>query len=370
MEKRLKILMLEDLEDDAGLVKWELSKNKFVFDFKRVDTKEAFVKALETDHPDVVLSDHALPQFNSIEALKICRGLGVNIPFILVTGTVSEEFAVSCLKRGADDYILKTNLTRLVPAIQHALKQRELQKKKAFAEAELRSQNEILHKVNQELDSFVYSISHNLRAPLLSLLGLLNLIKKEDEERENYFKEYLGMMHGSIMKLDATLKEILDYSRNARNQLEFQIIDLNMLIQESFTSFQYLKGFDEMKKEFTIQKTNPLRSDKYRLMFIFNNLISNAIKYRDNDKVNCWLRIETHIDHESATFIFEDNGVGIHEKYQNKVFDMFYRASELSDGAGLGLYIVKEAVNRLNGNIVLKSKVGEGTRFIIRLPNS
>src|SRR3989337_1550799 len=230
MEKELKILMLEDLQDDVGLIERTLLKEGMSFSVKRVDTQKEFSECLTefqpdvilSDHalpqfnslealkicdlkegmsfsvkrvdtqdefteclqyfqPDVILSDHALPQFNSLEALKICRKQAVNAPFILVTGTVSEEFAVSCLKQGADDYVLKSNMVRLPSAIHNALKQRHHEAKRKKAERTLRKQNEELVKINKELDSFVYSVSHNLRAPLMSVLGLINLVQLENK---------------------------------------------------------------------------------------------------------------------------------------------------------------------------------------------
>src|SRR6185369_16229642 len=157
--KPLKILMLEDLPEDAGLVERTLRKEGILYTMSRVDTKEEFISSLRELGPDVILSDHSLPQFNSAEALKICRRVGLQIPFILVTGTVSEEFAVNCLKMGADDYVLKANLTRLPSAITTALKKRDEEKKRKIVEKALRQQNEELIKINRELDHFVYSTS-------------------------------------------------------------------------------------------------------------------------------------------------------------------------------------------------------------------
>src|ERR1041385_1148659 len=113
MSKELRILMLEDLEDDAGLLDRALTKEKIAFTRMRVDTREEFIDALHSFGPDLILSDHALPQFNSIEALKIVQETNLEIPFIIVTGSVSEEFAVNCIKKGVDDYVLKSNLSRL-----------------------------------------------------------------------------------------------------------------------------------------------------------------------------------------------------------------------------------------------------------------
>ena len=158
MQLTLKILLLEDSPDDAGLIERALHKEKLEFQLLRVDQKDEFITELIQFKPDIVLSDHSLPQFNSKEALKICKKFDPDIPFILVTGAVSEEFAVEVLKQGADDYILKSSLSRLGSAITRALEQKSLKLKKLAAEATLRQQNDELKRLNKELDKFVYSV--------------------------------------------------------------------------------------------------------------------------------------------------------------------------------------------------------------------
>src|SRR6185436_596398 len=128
MKNTIRILMLEDQEDDADLVKRALRKGGFTFESFRVDDKEGFEKAFDEFKPDAVLSDHSLPQFNSIEAMKIKTEKSPGIPFILVTGAVSDEFAAQCIKLGADDYILKTNLSRLPSSLKNALEHRALER--------------------------------------------------------------------------------------------------------------------------------------------------------------------------------------------------------------------------------------------------
>ena len=369
MQKELKILMLEDLEEDVGLIERTLYKQGISFVSKRVDTRDEFIHALESFTPDVILSDHALPQFNSLEALTICRSQHVDVPFILVTGTVSEEFAVSCLKQGADDYVLKSNLVRLPSAIQNALKQRHHEHKRKKAELALRQQNEELVKINKELDSFVYSVSHNLRAPLMSVLGLINLVQAENKKEEPELNGYFDMMQQSVHKLDDTLKEILDYSRNARSGLNIELVDIQKMLEDSFERMMYMEGSEHIRKGISVKPNALLYSDPYRLSVIINNLVSNAIKYRDPKKRQSEIFIDAAISDEKLVMVFRDNGIGISADYIKKIFDMFFRATDRSEGAGLGLYIVKETVDKLHGVITVESVLGEGTTFQISIPN-
>ena len=368
-DKPLKILMLEDLQDDVGLIERTLRKEGMNFSAKRVDSQDEFTSSLREFQPDVILSDHALPQFNSLEALKICRKQAVHIPFILVTGTVSEEFAVSCLKQGADDYVLKSNMVRLPSAILNALKQRHHETKRKKAERTLRKQNEELVKINKELDSFVYSVSHNLRAPLMSVLGLINLVQLENRNGDKAMNDYFDMMQHSIHKLDDTLKEILDYSRNARSALTIAEVDIRRMIEESFERMQYMEGSESIRKSIETKNLRPFHSDSYRFSVIINNLVSNAIKYRDLEKTDHYLTVKAEMTEDSLVLKVIDNGIGIEEEYIPRLFEMFYRATERSEGAGLGLYIVRETVDKLRGTIDIESTFGLGTTFTVTLPD-
>jgi signal transduction histidine kinase len=369
MESTLRILILEDMEEDVVLIKRTLKKSGLLFETHQVDTREDFIQALKEYHADVILSDHSLPQFDSVEALELCKKSGLQVPFILVTGAVSEEFAVTCLKEGADDYVLKSNLARLPNAVRNALKQKRAELAKTEAARALQSQNAELMKINKELDSFVYSVSHNLRAPLMSVLGLLDLAKHENQNSSTSLDQYFSMMETSIHKLDETVKEILDYSRNARQNLTIEQVDLKKLIDEHFEKMQFMPGSAFISREIAINEQFPFYSDQYRLSVILNNLISNAIKYYDPSKEKPMLRISAEIQKEKVSIFFEDNGIGIEDRYLLKVFDMFFRATEKNKGAGLGLYIVKEAIDKLKGEIRIESTMGKGTTFIIELPN-
>lgn len=372
--KKLRILMLEDSRDDAGLIERVLQKESLDYVVERVETREEYDNAIRDFEPDVVLSDHGLPQFNSIEALKICLKERKFTPFILVTGTVSEEFAATCLKLGADDYILKTNLSRLPSAIYRALKERRLNHLKSEARRALRRQNEALlqannelTKVNFELDNFVYSVSHNLRAPLTSVMGLLNLAKSED--KDDRLSAIHEMMRTSIMRLDETLKEILDYSRNARNEVILEPIDVANLIHAAIEKLGYMDLEKLISWKVSVQQNVPFRSDKSRLEVILNNVFANAIAYRDERKTPV-IEVNAEATEQNLNLIIKDNGIGIDENLLPKIFNMFFRATEKSSGAGLGLYVVRETVKRLQGSVDVASVGGEGTTVTLILPNN
>jgi signal transduction histidine kinase len=376
MKSDIKILMLEDIPDEAYLIEREIKKGNINFVLKRVDSREKFEEALVSFLPDVILSDHALPEFNSIEALIASRKFNSDLPFILVTGAVSEEFAVTCLKLGADDYVLKSNLSRLPSAITHALNKREFEHKSRMADLELKKQNEHLVttnrqllKINTELDNFVYSVSHNLRAPLSSVLGLINVARIEDNARENYFSNFFDMMQKSVERLDETLREIIDYSRNGRSEVQFETINVRDIINFTWENLKYLPNTSEVELMLLIDGPETVTSDGYRLGLIFNNLLSNAIKYSDDSKSerNVSITVSTKKD---LSIEVKDNGIGIKRELLPRIFEMFFRASEKSEGAGLGLYIVKEAVEKLGGVLTAESVEFEGTVITIKIPMS
>ena len=369
MSNTLKILLLEDVIDEAGLIERAIKKDSIQFSMVRVDTRQQFIDALTGFRPDLVLSDHALPDFNSIEALKLARRHFNNIPFILVTGTVSEEFAVTCLKQGADDYVLKSNLSRLPSAIRQSLEQREAVFQKQLAEGELRMQNELLSqanaelsKINKELDNFVYSVSHNLKGPLSSILGVVNLMRFE---KNDLSEDYLGMIEQCVSKLDGTLQDILAYSYNARSHIVGEKVDLRKMFFENFQK-QVPPG---MVFQLSYNQTGEqeVMADPYRMNLIVSSLVSNAIKYSDPLKKARTIDLSVK-NEKNLTLELSDNGVGINENVLPKIFEMFYRGNEKSSGSGLGLYIVKETVEKLGGSINVSTIAGEGTTFTITIP--
>jgi len=232
-----------------------------------------------------------------------------------------------------------------------------------------RSENSDLVKINKELDSFVYSVSHNIRGPIASLIGLLNLAKYEHASSTDNLSTIHIMMESRIKRLDATLKEILRYSQNARHEVRFERTEIIPLIKETFENLRYMNEFDKVEKQTLVRQNYVLNTDAHRVKIILNNLVSNVIKYRDPKKPGTKLVVKALIDCDRLQLVVEDNGIGIANEFLPRIFDMFFRATNIGEGDGLGLYIVKETVIRLRGEISIESEVGVGTKFIIELPN-
>ncbi|MEM9981319.1 MAG: PAS domain S-box protein [Bacteroidota bacterium] len=232
----------------------------------------------------------------------------------------------------------------------------------------LSNSNEELRKINEELDRFVYSASHDLRAPIASVLGLIAVSKLSEDTEEIH--KYLDLQERSIKKLDNFIQEILDYSRNARTKVLKEEIDLQTMVTSIFEQHTYMVNAHDVQKKIQISQPVPFYSDRNRLIIILNNLISNAIRYANMHQPQAIIKVKARITKKEATIEVVDNGQGIGEEHLDKIFEMFYRATEKQSGSGLGLYIVKETVEKLGGKIFIRSKLSEGTHVIFVIPNT
>lgn len=235
------------------------------------------------------------------------------------------------------------------------------------AQAELEASNDALRKANEELDRFVYSASHDLRAPITSVLGLVELSK--NEEVSTSVKLYLDLMEESLHKLDNFIKDIVHYSRNSRLGPQLKEVNLKELIEDSLRHHSFMTNADKIQQIIDIKGSSSCRTDESRLRIVVNNLVSNAFRYADLRKSPSYLKIVIHITSSEIRLVFEDNGIGIPQTHQDKIFEMFHRANDNSKGSGLGLFITKECIEKLEGKISVKSVERKGTTFSILLPN-
>jgi signal transduction histidine kinase len=246
---------------------------------------------------------------------------------------------------------------------------RDITKEKE-SEERLELQNKELVKTNKELDRFVYSTSHDLRAPLKSLLGLIGIMKRSTGPDDKVQQSRLELMNKSILKLDNFIEDILHYSKNTRIEIANEAINFEGLIKEIREAQKFSEGAMELDLQVAISQEVEFNSDKRRINVILNNIISNSIKYQDTSKgSSSFVKIQVLCNKQNVTIIIEDNGIGIADKDQEKIFEMFYRATTISTGSGLGMYLVKETLDKLNGKISMQSELNKGTKFVIEIPN-
>jgi|LakMenEpi03Aug12_release.lakeMendotaPanAssembly.Ray.scaffolds.fasta_scaffold08218_9 signal transduction histidine kinase len=257
--------------------------------------------------------------------------------------------------------ILTFSFLQLIEQTNGQLK--EIEKKSSLLE----KGNEELKKLNQELDSFIYSTAHDLRSPLTSLLGLLHLAKMESTQPD--LKTYFDMMESSIHRMEDFISQIVGYSKNKRLELAPENVNVYLLISEIFESHRFVEGASKIEMLVEVKDKFPFYSDRARIWILFNNLISNAIRYSDTSKVHRYIKINVVINETEIFIEFSDNGVGIGIEHIGKIFNMFYRANTKSKGSGLGLFIFKETIAKLKGLVTVESELGIGTKFVIQLPN-
>ncbi len=244
---------------------------------------------------------------------------------------------------------------------------RNITEQKEYEDA-LKASNEELKKSNGELDRFVYSVSHDLRAPLSSMLGIIGLIEAETTDKN--IAVDIQLIKKNINKLDGFISDILDYSRNARLEIDVEEVKFANLLEYIKNNLKYMASSAvKVDIRIKIDECDTFYSDPGRITIIFNNLISNAVRYSNPEAVSPFVDIKVLSCNEKAVITIEDNGIGISKENHAKIFGMFYRISNKSIGSGLGLYIVKETVEKLHGTIQFESEPGKGTKFIITIPN-
>lgn len=228
-------------------------------------------------------------------------------------------------------------------------------------------QNTELKKVNAELDRFVYSASHEIRSPLSSILGLINLARMGDPDKR---LEYFDHIEKSVNRLDEFIHDIVDYSRNARLGIEVSPVDFNEIISNIIADISHTANFGKIRYEMLLNCKEDFYTDSRRLKVVLSNVIINAFKHHQPDRIaEPYVLIEITDIKKGVRITVSDNGPGIEKKHQEKMFNMFYRATTTSEGSGLGLYIVNEILEKLQGEIEVTSEQGVGTTFNITLKN-
>lgn len=232
----------------------------------------------------------------------------------------------------------------------------------------LEDERENLNRENKELDSFLSNTSHDLRTPIASILGLTYLGKMELQEEKA--RSFMNMIEERIRKLDLVIGDILSLSRSKKVDLKFEELDFAKLLDETIADIRFNKGVSAIQLDYQEGANDTFKSDYNQIKIILNNLMSNAVKYHNLNQPNPYIRVSFKRTRSLVEISIEDNGQGIARENIPKIFEMFYRASPTTDGTGLGLYIVQEALAKINGLITVDSEPGKGSTFKVLLENA
>ncbi|HOY94431.1 MAG TPA: ATP-binding protein [Catalimonadaceae bacterium] len=381
----LRILHLEDLTADAELVEWELRNGNVKCEILVAKGKPDFKNALDNFQPDVVLSDHSLPAFNSVEAFEMVKAKDASIPFILVTATVSEEFAVASMRSGVYDYILKDRLQRLPQSVLNAINKRRtdaqmlkylddliaseatLKNLNASLELKVQQRTAQLEKANQDLESFGYSVSHDLKTPLTVIHTAASLLafKLSGKLREDEEKLIKNIVRNSVAmgKLIEDLMSLSHFSKASR--IEKEEVDNQKLV---FSIAEELRSdFPDVKLK--IGNLLPVKGSPGLIRQVWVNLITNAMKFSSKNQ-HPTVEVSCESSKKWITCKVQDNGPGFEMEDPEKLFDVFYRLHQHEGfkGHGIGLAIVKRIIDNHDGKVWAEGKPGEGAAFYFRLP--
>jgi len=356
-----RILHFEDNPLDAEIIEAALHRKWPECRVELAANRERLTELLVQGGFDLVLSDFAVPGFNGLEAMALVRQQHPLLPFILVSGTMGEEKAVEAMKSGATDFVLKDRLPRLIPSIKRALQEK--------TELELRRQaEEELRKKNVEIEQFIYTVSHDLRSPLVTVKTFMGYLEKDMAEgNRDQLAQDIQFINSAADKMKLLLDELLELSRIGRIETSSVRVSLKEILSETL---EVLAGvISERTVDIRLPDTDlVLFGDRPRLCQIWQNLVENAIRYSHDDTIP---RIQAGIQQVDGETIFSvrDNGRGIDPKYHRKIFGIFEKLDPKSPGAGLGLSMVQRIVEKCGGRIWVESEgIDTGSCFFFTLP--
>jgi signal transduction histidine kinase len=268
--------------------------------------------------------------------------------------------------REVRDYLFFANLFCILVIIGNiALYASRMIKRLNASNLILKAKNDEVSEINKELDTLVYSLSHDLRSPITSIKGLINLLREEDDLER--LKEFADDMDHIIDSQDAFILEIIDFFKSKRSMVSYSQFSLKRLIEDIVDNNKFIPAAQDIliNREIGLDM---ICADELRLKIIVSNLLSNAIKYSDERKTQRTIIIRTQKVHNDIAIEVEDNGIGFDEALLNNMFGLFYAIPGTSKGTGLGLYILKQNLEKLKGKVEAQSKPGVGSKFTIFIP--
>jgi two-component system cell cycle sensor histidine kinase/response regulator CckA len=370
----IRLLLIEDSEDDAALILRVLRQGDYDVNSERVEAAAALESVLEKEKWDLVISDFSLPHFSGLDALKLLRSRGFEKPFLFVSGTIGEETAVAALKDGAQDYLMKTNLGRLVPAVQRAL--REDEERRNRKQMEMRVQQ--LQKF-EAIGKLAGGIAHDFNNAIGAILAWAEMGCEETPAGSGPYTRFQKIRDQANWAGRLT-SQLLAFAR--RQILQPQKTDLNALVVEGMGLLRRVIGEQIDVRVVAADHLHVALIDPTQIEQVLMNLVLNA---RDAMPGGGRLIIETqnaridedycrlHPDARAGNYVLlavSDTGVGMDAATTDRIFEPFFTTKEIGKGTGLGLATVFGVVKQHGGFIHLYSELGKGTTFRVFLPAS
>ncbi len=373
----MRVLLVDDSTDDAALVVRSLERDGRELIWERVETGLALREALKRPW-DVVISDWQMPSFSGEEALQVVKTLGVEIPFIIISGTVTEETAVRAMRAGARDCVLKGKLVRLLPAVERELK--EFADRKRAAEALRNSDAQLRQAQKMEaIGGLAAGVAHDFNNLLSVILGHAELLRGDLNPADPMF-ESMDEIKGAAERAAELTRRLLAFSR--QQVLEPRVADLNEIMEGIQKMLRRIIGEDIDLKVIAAPDLGKVVVDPGQIEQVILNLVVNA---RDAMPNGGKITIETRNIEIDGTYAAEhvgaqagphvllavsDTGVGMDEATKTRIFEPFFTTKEPGRGTGLGLATVFGIVRQSGGTIWTYSEVGRGTTFKIYLPRA
>ena len=352
----VKVLYIDDEENNLLAFKASFRRQ---YEIYTANSAAEGLKILENLSVEVIIADQKMPETTGVEFFKSITHSYPDPIRILLTGYTDIAALADAINHGdIYRYITKPwNDLELHNSIKNA--------HDAYrSKIDLRNKVAELEKTNDELNRFIYSISHELRAPLVSVIGIVNLVKMEGLYHSS--GEYWELIESCSNKLDYYIQKTLQYYKNNKNVSESSEINFQKLVDEIIDLYSYTDR--DTKFNININQDHDFMGDSFRIEVILGNLISNAIKYQKDSEQNKIVDIKIDVNPIAAEISITDNGLGILNDHLEKIFTQFFKTKN-NKGSGLGLFIVKEALNKINGKIAVSSSLNQGTTFKITIPN-
>ena len=360
MAEKMKILYVDDEPDNLVGFKASL---RLDYQILTAVTIPQAISCLD-NHPEikVVFCDQRMPVKTGVEffeEIRVSHPLPVRI---LLTAYTDVEAIIDAINRGNIFRYVKKPWTEadIISAIDEA-------NKFYMANSMLSIKNDELQKAYNELDKFAYSISHDIRGPLSGILGAINVAREIEDVEE--MKEMLFLMGKSLNKLDTYILSMHDYYSLQRGELKIKELDFNKIIDDLKPMYTVLSKTNKVAFNVSVEQEEIFRSDDVPVKLILNNLLSNAFKYQDKKNKNKSVDVIVKVQNSLATIYVKDTGIGILGTHIGEIFNLFYRANFQEVGSGFGLYNVKSAILKLNGQIEVTSVLHQGTTFRVTIPS-